>query len=126
MDNPLRDDTSAFEEALTRVNRGKYLLKLYVAGNSERSKRAIEQIHDICETHLKGRYQLEVIDIYQLPQLARGEQIIAAPTLIKQLPPPLRRMVGDLSKVDRVLVGLDIHQIDPEIEPDGLESGNGD
>lgn len=106
--------TDDFEKVLSDKPAGKYLLKLYVAGNSERSIKAIERIHEICETHLKGRYQLEVIDIYQQPELARGEQIIAAPTLIKQLPPPLRRMVGDLSRVDRVLVGLDINPIDDE------------
>ncbi len=73
-----------------------------------RSTRAVENVRAICEQHLQGRYDLEVIDIYQQPTLARGEQIIAAPTLIKKLPLPLRRVIGDLSSTERVLLGLDI------------------
>ena len=85
-----------------------YVLKLYVTGATPRSTRAIRNIQRICEEHLKGRYTLEVIDIYQRPTLADGEQIIAAPTLIKKLPLPLRRMIGDMSDTDRMLVGLDL------------------
>ena len=73
-----------------------------------RSTRAIENVRAICEAHLQGRYELDVIDIYQQPVLAKGEQIVAAPTLIKQLPAPLRRIIGDLSNRERVLVGLDL------------------
>jgi circadian clock protein KaiB len=86
----------------------RYVLRLYVTGSTPRSARAIQNIRALCEEHLEGRYDLEVIDIYQQPVLARGEQIIAAPTLIKKLPAPLRKMVGDLSDTDRVLMGLDL------------------
>ncbi len=88
----------------------KYLLRLYVSGLTPRSTTAIARIKAICEENLGGRYELEVIDIYQQPDLARGEQIIATPTLIKKLPGPLRRLVGDLSDKERVLVGLDIRK----------------
>lgn len=87
---------------------GKYVLRLYVTGLTPNSTRAIANIKALCETHLEGRYDLRIIDIYQKPALAKGEQIIAAPTLIKKLPLPLRRLVGDLSKEDRVLFGLDL------------------
>ncbi|PKL39232.1 MAG: circadian clock protein KaiB [Spirochaetae bacterium HGW-Spirochaetae-1] len=85
-----------------------YILKLYIAGHSAKSSNTIANIKKICEENLKGFYELDVIDLYQQPQLARGEQIVAVPTLIKKLPPPLRRVIGDLSNTDRVLVGLDI------------------
>jgi circadian clock protein KaiB len=85
-----------------------YLLKLYVAGQSPKSVNAIANIKNLCETNLQGRYVLEVIDLYQQPILARGEQIIAVPTLIRKLPSPLLRVIGDLSNAERVLVGLDI------------------
>lgn len=88
-----------------------YILKLYVAGQSPKSLNAIANIKTICEEHLQGRFELEVIDLYQQPQLAQGEQIIAIPTLIRKLPPPLRRIIGDLSNTERVLVGLDIRKI---------------
>jgi circadian clock protein KaiB len=86
----------------------RYVLRLYVTGMTPRSTRAVENVRTICETHLHGRYDLEVIDIYQQPTLAKGEQIIAAPTLVKKLPLPLRRVIGDLSSTERVLVGLDL------------------
>lgn len=89
-----------------------YLLRLYVTGSTPQSMRAIENIKKICEEHLKGRYELEVVDLYQKPNLANGEQIIAAPTLIKKLPQPLRRIIGDLSNTQRVLVGLDLREAD--------------
>lgn len=85
-----------------------HLLRLYVAGTTPRSSRAIRTIRAICEEHLEGRYRLEIVDIYQRPALARDEQIVATPTLIRELPPPLRRLIGDLSDTDRVLVGLDL------------------
>lgn len=87
-----------------------YLLRLYVTGMTPKSIRAIVNIRKICEEHLQGRYTLEVVDLYQQPQLAQGEQIIAAPTLIKELPQPLRRIIGDLSNTERVLVGLDLRR----------------
>ena len=86
----------------------RYILKLYVAGQSPKSVNAIANIKKLCESNLQGRYVLEVIDLYQQPQLAQGEQIIAVPTLIRKLPLPLRRIIGDLSNTERVLVGLDI------------------
>jgi circadian clock protein KaiB len=86
----------------------RYVLKLFVTGSTPRSARAIENIRRICEERLHGRYELQVVDLYQQPGLAAGEQIIAAPTLVKLLPSPLRRLVGDLSDEKRVLVGLDI------------------
>jgi len=88
-----------------------YLLRLYVAGTTQRSMTAIINIRKICEEHLGGRYVLEVIDLYQQPQLANGDQIIALPTLIKKLPPPLRRIIGDLSNTEKVLVGLDLRAL---------------
>ncbi|MDP4224571.1 MAG: circadian clock KaiB family protein, partial [Bacteroidota bacterium] len=89
-----------------------YILRLYVTGTTPQSVRAIANIKRICEEHLKGRYDLEVIDLYQRPNLAQGEQIVAAPTLIKKLPSPLRRVIGDLSNTERLLVGLDIKRLD--------------
>ncbi len=90
------------------TSRPRYELRLYVAGMTPRSARAIANIKEICEEHLKGLYALQVIDLYQQPVLAEGEQIIAVPTLIKKLPPPLRRIIGDLSDRERVLIGLDL------------------
>ena len=87
---------------------GRYILRLYVCGASALSRRAITNIKAICNTYLDGRFDLEVIDIYQTPSLAKDEQIIAAPTLIKQLPLPLRRLVGDLSDHEHVLFGLEL------------------
>jgi circadian clock protein KaiB len=84
------------------------VLRLYVAGINPRSSEAIRSIKEICEQHLQGRYDLEVIDIYQQPKLARGEQIIAVPTLVKKLPLPLRRFIGNLADEERILFGLDL------------------
>jgi circadian clock protein KaiB len=86
----------------------RYILKLYVAGVSRKSTEAIRMITAVCEEYLKGRYELAIIDIYQQPLLARGEKIVAAPTLIKKLPLPLRRLVGSMADLDKVLVGLDL------------------
>ena len=85
-----------------------YLLRLYVTGSTPRSTKAIENIRKICDTHLKDRFELEVVDIYQNPAAAREGQVIAAPTLVKLLPEPLRRVIGDLSDHERVLSGLSI------------------
>ncbi len=87
-----------------------YVLRLYVAGMTPRSTQAFAAIKSICEEYLHGAYELEVIDIYQHPQLASDEQIIAVPTLVKKLPPPLRRLIGDLSNLERVLLGLNLHR----------------
>ena len=88
----------------------KYVLCLYVSGSTGKSTQAVENIKRICEEYLKNRYDLEVIDLYQQPQLARGEQIVAVPTLIKRLPLPLRRLVGDMSNQEKVLWGLDLRK----------------
>jgi circadian clock protein KaiB len=86
----------------------KYILRLYVTGMTTRSARAIENLNTFCGKYLAGHYELQVIDVYQQPELARTEQIVAVPTLIKKLPLPLRRLIGDMSDEERVLVGLDI------------------
>jgi circadian clock protein KaiB len=109
---PTSSATQAFELALSDPPKTMHILKLYIAGNTSRSAQAIMNIRKICEERLKGQYQLEVIDIYQQPSLAKGEQIIATPTLIKFLPYPLRRVIGDLSKTERILVGLDLVKTD--------------
>lgn len=103
-----KDTTQEFEEALKRLSQDKYVLRLFVAGMSPKSLQAIENIKHICETYLAGRYQLEVIDVYQQPILAKDGQIVAAPTLVKELPPPLRKLVGSMSDTERVLVGMDL------------------
>jgi circadian clock protein KaiB len=86
----------------------RYVLQLYVTGMTPRSARAIENTRRICEQYLRDRYELEVIDIYQQPMLAASQEIVAAPTLIKQLPRPCRRMIGDMSNEERMLAGLDL------------------
>jgi len=86
----------------------RYILRLYVTGMTSRSSRAVSNLRAICDEYLEGRYDLEVIDIYQQPVLTKGEQIIAAPTLIKKLPLPMRRIIGDMSNRERVLAGLDL------------------
>ncbi len=83
-------------------------LRLYVAGQTPRSRAAITNLYRICEEHMPGKYRIEVIDLLKNPQLAQGDQILALPTVIKKLPDPIRRIIGDLSNVERVLVGLDI------------------
>ena len=101
--------TSIRKKADTRrPKKAKYLLRLYVTGTTGKSVRAIQNVRRICEEHLRGLYDLEVVDIYKNLPLARGDQIIAAPTLIKRLPAPLRRLIGDMSDEQRVLVGLDL------------------
>ena len=98
---------AAIEESTDETGE-RYILRLYVAGMTSRSSRAVENVRAFCEKHLEGRYDLQVIDVYQQPALARSEQLIAAPTLIKKLPLPLRRLIGDMSNEDRILVGLDL------------------
>src|SRR5512133_2185872 len=109
-DKPRRDPTAECEEALKAPDTSRYVLRLYVTGLTPRSLTAIETTKRTCEEFLKGRYDLEVIDLSRHPALAEGEQIIAAPTLIKELPKPLRRLVGDLSDQERVLLGLDLRR----------------
>ncbi len=102
-----KSSTRAFEIAADPAKKT-FVLRLYIAGSSARSTRAIENAKHICEDHLEGRYELDVIDIFQQPKLAKDDQIVAVPTLIKKLPLPLRRFIGDLSDEEVVLVGLDV------------------
>ncbi|MBN1834013.1 MAG: circadian clock KaiB family protein [Deltaproteobacteria bacterium] len=95
-------------KAIDKVKEEKYILRLYVTGVTPRSTKAILNVKKLCEEYLQGQYELQVIDIYQQPKLAQGEQIIAAPTLIKKLPLPLRRLIGDMSDTERFLVGMDL------------------
>ena len=105
------DTKAEFERALKpRPGKELYVLRLYVTGMTPRSVAAVQNIKAICEEHLRGRYNLEVIDVYQQPQLAHGEQILAVPALVKKLPLPLRTLVGDLSNTERVLLGLDLRR----------------
>ena len=100
-----------FEELIeTNKKDGRYLLRLFVAGINPKSKRAIENLREVCEEHLNDQYELEIIDIYQQPIFAKEGKIIAAPTLIKELPLPIRRFVGDLSDKQKLLLGLDIRK----------------
>jgi circadian clock protein KaiB len=108
----LRHATEAFEEALKEkaLRPAKYILRLYVTGSSHRSLRAVYNLKKLCEEYFPNEYDLEVIDIYKDPEAARDEQIIAAPTLVKRLPRPIRKFVGDMSNTQKILVGLEIYQ----------------
>ncbi|MEN6343133.1 MAG: circadian clock KaiB family protein [Methanospirillum sp.] len=100
--------TEEFERALERLGTEQFVLRLYVAGNSLRSQTAIENVRKICDEYLHDRCELEVIDIYQDPTMVPEDLVLAAPTLIRRLPLPLRRVIGDLSAKEKVLVGLDL------------------
>lgn len=105
--SPLED----LELRLSKQQKDKYVLRLYVTGSTSRSALAITNLKKICREYLKGRYELEVIDLFQHPGLAVDEQIIAAPTLIKKLPLPFRRIIGDMSNKEKVLLGLDLKEL---------------
>ena len=90
------------------LDQAKYILRLYVTGMTPKSTLAIDNVQKLCEKYLEGFYELKIIDIYQQPKLAKGEQIIATPTLIKKLPLPLRKLIGDMSDTERFLVGIDL------------------
>lgn len=102
--------TELFEEAAAEGGSQKFILTLFVAGMTPRSLRAIENAKQLCETYLKERCELEVVDVYQQPEMAKGVQVIAAPTLVKHLPPPLQRFIGDLSDPEPILVRLALKQ----------------
>lgn len=104
--------TGEYEKAAAKRDRAKYVLRLYITGMTPKSAQAIANVQKLCEKHLAGRFDLEVIDIYQQPKLAKGEQIIATPTLIKKLPLPLRKLIGDMSDTERFLVGIDLKSKD--------------
>ncbi len=107
---PVQDSSAAFEMALHETGQGNYVLRLYVSGMTPNSLRAIENVRKICAEHLEGRYQLEIIDIYQQPIFAKDGQIVAVPTLVRELPLPLRKFIGDLSQTERILAGLDLRK----------------
>jgi circadian clock protein KaiB len=111
----------AMEQALAQQGIEKYVLKLYITGMTPRSQEALRNIKKVLHENLGDNYELEVIDIYQQPSLAKGDQIIAVPTLIKKLPSPLRRLIGDLSQEDRIILGLDLK---PKSPPRGKELKN--
>jgi circadian clock protein KaiB len=96
------------ERAPVRQKDDQWHLRLYVAGHTPRSVTALNNLKKVCEEHLAGRYTLEVVDIVKNPRLAAGDQIFAVPTLVRRLPPPLKKIIGDLSNTERVLVGLDV------------------
>ncbi|BCL38082.1 circadian clock KaiB family protein [Nostoc sp. MS1] len=102
------ESTEDFEEALAKLETQKYVLRLYIAGNTIRSMRAIQMLNKICKKYLEGRYEIEIIDIYQQPEILEKDHILAVPTLIKELPPPLQKLIGDLTNVDKVVIALDI------------------
>ena len=109
---PKPDGDTKTRKGLTKaardLKRSQYRLKLFIAGATPRSAAAIRNVTEVCDKHLPGRYELEVVDIYQQPLLAVGDGIIAVPTLVKMLPEPLHRLIGDMSSTERVLVGLDL------------------
>jgi circadian clock protein KaiB len=119
----VRHDRATLEQAARTPPVGRYILRLYVTGMTPRSARAVTNLQAICDEYLEGQYDLEVIDIYQQPVLTKGEQIIAAPTLIKKLPLPMRRIIGDMSNRERVLLGLDLV---PSRPPSGEEDVDDD
>ncbi len=102
------DDRRAGDQVPDDAASGYYRLRLYVAGQTAKSLAAVANLKRVCEDHLAGRYDIEVIDLLQSPQLAAGDQILAIPTLVRRLPAPLKRIIGDLSNTEKVLVGLDI------------------
>jgi len=105
--------TKKFEDALVNNSKVKYVLKLYITGMTPRSQEALRKLEKVCHEYLGDNYELEVIDIYQQPTLAKGDQIIAVPTLVKKLPLPLRRLIGDLSQDYRIILGLDLKPKNP-------------
>lgn len=107
IDEPVEDAA----EPVSSLKGGCYILRLYVTGKTPNSLRAIANLKELCDKYLPGRYDLQVIDIYQQPGLAEEDQIVATPTLVKELPPPLRKLIGDLSDRERVLVKLDLHPV---------------
>ena len=110
MKNPkARSATQAFEKALTARPTGKYVLRLYVAGATDRSRQAVLRARQLCAAELKGNIELEVIDVYQQPILARDGQIIATPTLVREFPRPVRRLIGNLANSDSLFVGLNLN-----------------
>lgn len=109
--NKIQSAAEKFELKISALDKERYILRLYITGTTTRSILAVTNLKTICEEYLGGRYELEVIDLYQKPSLAIGDQIIAAPTLIKKLPLPFRRIIGDMSNKEKVLLGLDLREV---------------
>lgn len=107
---PVKKQNARPRSAPRRTASKEYLLRLYVAGQTPRSVLALDNLKTICEEHLAGRYEIEVVDLLVDPTLARGDQILALPTLIRRLPPPVKKIIGDLTSAEHVLVGLDLRQ----------------
>lgn len=108
--SPIRKQTLATKKTAKEAS-SEYLLRLYVAGQTPKSVQAFANLRNICETHLKGRYRIEVVDLIENPALARGDQILALPAVVRQLPPPVKKIIGDFSNAERVLVGLDLRAV---------------
>ena len=106
--NKTKRTTKAFEKALAVLPTAKYVLRLYVAGATDKSRQAVLRARELCKTELKGNFELEVIDVYQQPILARDGQIVATPTLVREFPRPVRRLIGNLSSITHLFVGLDL------------------
>lgn len=104
----IKNSTKSFDQTVADKGPDKYILRLFITGATSRSVLALSNLKKICEEYLEGKYELEVVDLYQNPSLAKEEQIIAAPTLIKKLPLPFRRIIGDMSDMEKVLKGLDL------------------
>jgi circadian clock protein KaiB len=110
--SPIRNKTQPALRAQKPIAANQeYLLRLYVAGQTPKSLQAFANLKEICEQHLKGRYMIEVVDLIENPALARGDQILALPAVVRQLPPPVKKLIGDFSNAERVLVGLDLRPI---------------
>ncbi len=107
----IKSPPADFDQTISKWPKDKYVLRLYVTGTTSRSILALTNLKKICSQYLEGRYELEVIDLFQHPALAKDEQIIAAPTLIKKLPLPFRRIIGDMSNKEKVLMGLDLKEL---------------
>ncbi|WP_410508045.1 circadian clock KaiB family protein [Methanosarcina hadiensis] len=106
------DNGSESVESDTVSDQEFYILRLYVAGQTKKSLAAFANLKEICEKYLGGRYRIEVVDLLENPQLAKGDQILAVPTLVRRLPPPIKKIIGDLSNTERVLVGLDLRPME--------------
>jgi len=104
----MNQQTKAMVAAAKEMEKAKFVLRLYVAGMTPRSAEAIRRVTDFCEKHLTKQYKLEIVDIYQKPALMKGEQIVAVPTLVKHLPAPLRRFIGDMQDEQKLLFGMDL------------------
>ncbi len=118
-----RSPSELMEAAAAEEGKARYLLRLYIAGPTVQSTRAVVNIRRICEEHLKGRHDLEILDLIQNPGIASTDQIVAAPTLVRISPPPVRRFIGDLSQTGRILKGLDLadpNAPDPASGPEAI------